>query len=106
MYKQQTKLCKAALDILGPLDNLILIDGKINPFKNFKDKKVETIIKGDAKCYNIGPASIIAKVFRDKIMEQLSDEVKRCYNWEKNKGYYSAEQMDGIMKYGLSEHHR
>ena len=73
LYKQQTKLCKTALDILGSLDNLILIDGKINPFKNFKDKKVETIIKGDAKCYNIGAASIIAKVLRDKIMEQVSN---------------------------------
>jgi ribonuclease HII len=81
----------------------ILVDGIVNPFTGLK---VETIVKGDAKCYNIASASIIAKVFRDKLMVELSKDNLSCYNWERNKGYGSAEHIRAIKLHGLSQHHR
>jgi ribonuclease HII len=97
------KAMRIALEHLDFKDKLILVDGIINPFT---DIKVETIIKGDAKCYNIGAASIIAKVYRDNLMAELSKGHLTCYNWKKNKGYASAEHIKAIKLNGLSQHHR
>jgi len=96
---------RLALDHLNFQDKMILVDGIINPFKG-KQLKVETIVKGDSKCYNIGAASIIAKVFRDKLMNGLSKDDLTWYNWRKNKGYGTAEHIKAIELYGLSQHHR
>ena len=97
------KAMRIALEQLNFQDKLILVDGIINPFT---DVKVETIIKGDSKCYNIGAASIIAKVYRDNLMVELSKGHLTCYNWKKNKGYASAEHIQAIKLHGLSQHHR
>jgi ribonuclease HII len=96
---------RLALNHLDFKDKMILVDGIINPFKD-QELKVQTIIKGDCKCYNIGAASIIAKVFRDKLMDQLSKEDLTWYNWKRNKGYGTAEHIKAIGLYGLSQHHR
>ena len=96
---------KQALECIDYQNKLILVDGTINPFKH-SNLQVKTIVKGDSRCYNIGAASIIAKVFRDKIMDNLSVNEDQCYNWSKNKGYHSAEHMKGIFDRGISTHHR
>ncbi len=97
------KAMKIALDTVDIKSDIVLIDGKINPF----DFPVKTIVKGDEKCYNIGAASIIAKIFRDKTMDELAeDDEFACYNWKRNKGYGSAEHVSAIKKYGVSSHHR
>lgn len=96
---------RIALNHLNFKDKMILVDGIINPFED-QQLKVETIIKGDSKCYNIGAASIIAKVFRDKLMDQLSQAEFACYNWKRNKGYGTAEHIQAIKLYGISQHHR
>ena len=96
---------RLALDHLNFQDKMILVDGIINPFKG-EQLKVKTIVKGDSKCYNIGAASIIAKVFRDKLMNGLSKDDLTWYNWRKNKGYGTAEHIKAIKLYGLSQHHR
>ena len=54
-----------------------------------------SIIKGDAKCYSIAVASIIAKVTRDRIMRQW-DEIYPQYGFEKHKGYGTAMHMQAI----------
>lgn len=65
----------------------------------------ESIIKGDAKCYSIGAASIIAKVTRDRIMREW-DEVYPQYGFKQNKGYGTAKHIEAIKNYGLCPIHR
>ena len=60
----------------------------------------ESIIKGDAKCYSIAAASIIAKVTRDRIMRQWH-EVYPQYNFIQHKGYGTAAHIAAIKEYGL-----
>ena len=64
-----------------------------------------SIIKGDAKCYSIAAASIIAKVTRDRIMRQW-DEIYPQYGFEKHKGYGTTMHMQAIREYGLCPLHR
>lgn len=65
----------------------------------------QSIVKGDAKCYSIACASIIAKVTRDRIMRQW-DEIYPQYGFEKHKGYGTAAHMQAIREYGLCPLHR
>lgn len=64
-----------------------------------------SIIKGDAKCYSIAAASIIAKVTRDRIMRKW-DEIYPEYGFEKHKGYGTAMHIKAIKEYGLCPIHR
>ena len=63
------------------------------------------IVKGDANCYSIAAASIIAKVTRDRIMRQW-DEVYPQYGFEKHKGYGTSQHIAAIKEYGLCPIHR
>ena len=64
-----------------------------------------SIIKGDAKCYSIAAASIIAKVTRDRIMREW-DEVYPQYGFQKHKGYGTAAHIAAIKEYGICPLHR
>lgn len=63
------------------------------------------IIKGDAKSISIGAASIIAKVTRDRLMEEYH-EIMPEYGFARNKGYGSREHIEAILAYGPSPIHR
>ena len=65
----------------------------------------ESIIKGDAKCYSIAAASIIAKVTRDRIMREW-DKVYPEYGFEKHKGYGTSAHIGAIRENGLCPIHR
>lgn len=65
----------------------------------------QAIIKGDQKSISIAAASIIAKVYRDGLMEQLAKKYS-LYRWEKNKGYGTALHREAIGQNGLSALHR
>mgnify|MGYP004504774533 CR=1 FL=1 len=65
----------------------------------------ESIIKGDAKCYSIAAASIIAKVTRDRIMREW-DKVYPEYGFERHKGYGTAAHIAAIKEYGPCPIHR
>ena len=65
----------------------------------------ESIIKGDAKCYSIAAASILAKVTRDRIMREW-DKVYPEYGFEKHKGYGTAAHIAAIKEHGLCPIHR
>lgn len=65
----------------------------------------EAVIKGDAKCYSIAAASIIAKVTRDRIMKEW-DEIYPAYGFAKHKGYGTAAHIAAIKEYGLCPIHR
>ena len=65
----------------------------------------QSIVKGDAKCYSIACASIIAKVTRDRIMREW-DKIFPQYGFEKHKGYGTAFHIAAIKEYGLTPIHR
>ena len=65
----------------------------------------QSIIKGDALCYSISAASILAKVTRDRIMRQW-DEIYPQYGFEKHKGYGTQMHIEAIKEYGLCPIHR
>ena len=65
----------------------------------------QSIIKGDATCYAISCASILAKVTRDRVMKEW-DEVYPMYGFEKNKGYGTAAHIQAIKEYGPCPLHR
>lgn len=65
----------------------------------------KSIIKGDAKCYSISAASIIAKVTRDRIMREW-DKVYPQYGFSSHKGYGTAKHIAAIKEYGPCSLHR
>ncbi len=73
--------------------------------KQLKRKYQKPIVKGDQKCMSIAAASIIAKVYRDKLMEDLAKKYPQ-YGFAKHKGYGTKEHQEAIKKYGLSRIHR
>ncbi len=64
-----------------------------------------SIIKGDAKSLTIAAASVIAKVTRDRMMDELHEKYP-YYNFKKNKGYPTKEHVEAIKKHGIIKEHR
>lgn len=79
-----------------------LIDGVWAPKSIFP---CESIIRGDAACYSIAAASIVAKVYRDELMKKISDQYPK-YRWDQNMGYGTALHRMILRKLGPSPHHR
>jgi ribonuclease HII len=63
------------------------------------------IVRGDAKCYSIAAASIVAKVVRDRLMDRLAAR-HPYYGWEHNAGYATATHRRGIEEHGITPFHR
>jgi ribonuclease HII len=63
------------------------------------------IVRGDAKCYSIAAASIVAKVIRDRLMDRLAARHPH-YGWEHNAGYATATHRRGIEEHGITRFHR
>ena len=93
---------KRALDQLTIKPDITLIDGNFAPEGI---KKYKTIINGDEKVKAISAASIIAKVYRDKLMIKLSEKFSN-YSWERNFGYGTKAHLEGLKKFGVTAHHR
>lgn len=91
------------VDGLDVKPDLIIIDA-LNHI-NTRGIPYEPIIKGDAKCYNIAAASILAKVTRDRIMREWN-EVYPQYGFIQHKGYGTAKHIQAIKEYGLTPIHR
>ncbi len=83
--------------------NLILVDALTHI--DTKGIPYDSIVKGDAKCYNIAAASIIAKVTRDRIMRQWDEDYPQ-YGFAQHKGYGTAKHIEAIKEYGLCPIHR
>ncbi len=81
--------------------DLLLIDAvKLNIAENEK-----SIIKGDATSYAIACASIVAKVYRDRLMEEYS-KIYPEYDFENNVGYGTKKHIEAIKTYGVTPIHR
>lgn len=99
---EATKLgMKNAVENLKIKPNILLIDA----VKIESDIKQENIIKGDEKSYNIACASIIAKVYRDNYMKQISLKYP-LYNFAQNKGYGTRAHIECLLKNGPCQIHR
>ena len=100
---EATKLCmKNAIESLKIKPDYVLVDGNMTLDI---DPPQQCIIKGDFNSYSIGAASIIAKVYRDKLMDEYA-EVYPEYAFEENKGYGTKKHIDGILSAGLCPIHR
>ena len=97
------KAMHLAIGQLSMQPELLLIDG--NRFKPYHAVPHQCIIKGDGKYASIAAASILAKTYRDEIMNKLHAEFPE-YGWKKNKGYGTAEHRKAIEKIGLCTYHR
>ena len=83
--------------------DFLVIDG--NRFRPYPDIEDECIIKGDGKYLNIAAASILAKTYRDEIMEMLAKEFP-SYDWESNKGYPTPAHKQAVLRHGTTKYHR
>ena len=83
--------------------NIIMVDA-LNGI-NTLGIPYKSIIKGDAKCYSISAASIIAKVTRDRIMREW-DKIYPEYGFSSHKGYGTAKHIAAIREYGPCPIHR
>lgn len=100
---EATKLgMKRALETLEIPPDTVLTDGNMTLDVSFPQRSV---IHGDALSYSIGAASIIAKVYRDHLMDEYAKTYPQ-YAFEKNKGYGTAVHIAGIKEYGLCPIHR
>lgn len=100
---EATKLgMKKALETLEIQPQSVLTDGNMTLNIDFPQRSV---IGGDALCYSIGAASIIAKVYRDKMMDEYAKEYPQ-YAFDSNKGYGTAAHIQAIKEYGLCPIHR
>lgn len=93
---------RQAISKLDPQPDLLLNDAVTIPGVSVKQVP---IIKGDAKSISIGAASIIAKVTRDRLMEEY-DHMFPGYGFASNKGYGSAEHIRAIKEFGATPIHR
>ena len=90
------------------LDNtLILIDGKATMPQFPKDRQL-AVIKGDSHSASIAAASVLAKVYRDRLVSQWGKDYPEyhAYQWHKNKGYGTQTHLQAIQQFGPSPFHR
>jgi len=95
---------RRAIARLGGHDH-VLVDG--NRIAGFEAKvgPYTAIVDGDARCYSIACASVVAKVIRDRMMALLAARYPG-YGWERNQGYATQEHRDAIRRLGLTPFHR
>ena len=100
---EATKLgMKRAIETLELTPDIVLTDGNMTIDISTPQKSV---IHGDALSYSIGAASIVAKVYRDKLMDEFALTYPE-YAFEKNKGYGTAAHINAIKEFGLCPIHR
>ena len=87
---------------LSPQPQLCIIDGL--PVPNFPLPS-RNMVKGDARCLSIAAASILAKVTRDRIMQELDRQFPE-YGFARNAGYGTKQHLDAIHTHGITAHHR
>jgi ribonuclease HII len=102
IYHATVIAMRRSLRRLSVVPNHVLIDGK--PIRSLETPHT-AIVGGDARCYTIACASIIAKVTRDRVMVALGQEDPR-YGFELHKGYCSPLHKARLAEHGPCLHHR
>jgi ribonuclease HII len=80
----------------------VLVDGNRLPKWEYPS---HALIGGDGVSVSIAAASIVAKVTRDRIMQELAKQYPH-YGWEKNAGYGTKAHQQGLAEFGITPHHR
>ena len=91
-----------ALRRLPVMPNHIVVDGRSVRTYDFTHTAV---VRGDARCYSIACASIVAKITRDRVMRALARRYP-VYKWDENVGYSTAWHLRSIVDHGITPHHR
>lgn len=96
---------RRALGRLTVARDLVLLDGR--PMRQLTQAGVahRAIVHGDARCYSIACASIVAKVTRDRLLSALSRRYPP-YGWSRNAGYGTPQHLAALRDAGLTPHHR
>lgn len=97
------KAMHKAVDVLSVKPEHLLVDG--NKFKPYLGIPHTCIIKGDGKYQSIAAASILAKTYRDELMEKYALEYPG-YGWEHNAGYPTIKHRNAIVSQGITVLHR
>jgi ribonuclease HII len=93
---------KRAVEGLGLMPDLALIDGNKLPDISCP---AQYVIKGDATSASIAAASVLAKVARDRYMEELAQKYPQ-YGFEQHKGYGTKQHYAALEEFGVSDVHR
>ncbi len=101
IYEATKVAMKEALNNLSIKPDYVLIDA----MKLDIDTPHLPIIKGDAKSLSIAAASVVAKVTRDRMMDEL-DKVHPEYGFKSHKGYPTKKHLEALKKYGPLENYR
>ena len=102
IYQATARAMGRALARLPLVPDEVLVDGK--PIATLGVVH-HAIVGGDARCYSIACASIVAKVVRDRLMARLASRHPE-YGWERNAGYGTPAHIAGLRSAGLTPHHR
>ncbi len=92
-----------AVAALSVVPELVLVDGRFT-LPNWPGPQ-KAVVDGDALCLSVAAASVVAKVTRDRIMEELNPKYPG-YGFAKHKGYGTREHLEALRLYGPSPLHR
>ena len=92
-----------AVNNLAVTPGHLLIDG--NRFRPLTNIPFSCMVKGDGRFSSVAAASVLAKTYRDELMEKLHGEFP-LYEWNKNKGYPTKKHREAIAANGISKYHR
>ena len=104
IHKVVLQSMSTAVKAISKPSDKIIIDGSFVP-EDLKEFQVSSLIKADDKINQVSAASIIAKVFRYKLISRLHF-FENKYGWNKNAGYGTKNHLEAINKYGISPFHR
>ena len=91
------------MDALTITPEFILVDG--NRFKPYLGIAHSCVVKGDEKYASIAAASVLAKTYRDQLMQELHKKFP-MYNFAAHKGYPTAAHKEALKQHGRCKHHR
>ena len=103
ILKASFKAMHQAIAALGTTPSLLLIDG--NRFSAYPSIPHQCFVKGDGRFASLAAASILAKTYRDQLMQELQQEFPP-YGWDQNKGYGTVAHRKAIETHGLCTYHR
>lgn len=103
ILKASFKAMHQAVDQLDVRPEQLLIDG--NRFIPYPRIPHLCMIKGDGRFMNIAAASVLAKTYRDDLMNALHEQFP-VYGWDQNKGYPTKAHRSGIEQHGVTPFHR
>lgn len=102
IHQASLRAMQRAVLMLAPSPDCVLVDAFRIPDLPMAQRAV---LHGDSRCTAIAAASIIAKVTRDRIMQELHERDPR-YGFDRHKGYATRDHLDAVARFGYSEAHR